>query len=389
MTALALPAVQAIDAHALIAQAIERGTDPAALERLVTLAERMLATQARQAWTGAMVAAQAAFPAILKSKSAEIATRRGGSYNYKYAPLDEIDGALKPVLHEHHFVATWQYDTVTKPGEVGANCRLLHALGHVEESGYFFVPIEPGREDGAGASAPQRAGIASTYARRYSLCAVAGIVPEDDDDARPHGNNGHAPSADAEPPPVTRPDGTVLVTGVEERSGNKKAGGRWVKWVIAFDNDTTADTWIEGDATLARQYQQDQTLVVAVTEQKGQYTNLVSLAPPEPPGPVGDALNLFADEVSGGGYPDPQGDGARDAVPADEARGAQDGAPVDEKLTRALANSAVVAFADKLKLRGPERTKLWAEYCGTKTPADVPLVYLQDLVAELKRRAGE
>ena len=49
-----LPAVRTIDAQALLAQAIDKGTDVDTLERLVALGKDMLELQARQAFAEAM-----------------------------------------------------------------------------------------------------------------------------------------------------------------------------------------------------------------------------------------------------------------------------------------------------------------------------------------------
>lgn len=61
------------------------------------------------------------------------------------------------------------------PGGVLVVTRLLHASGEWIEDDGLFVPATKNDAQGFGS--------ALTYARRYGLCAMAGISPEDDDGA--------------------------------------------------------------------------------------------------------------------------------------------------------------------------------------------------------------
>src|SRR4030095_10791300 len=65
------------------------------------------------------------------------------------------------------------------PHAVEASCVVAHKLGHQEETGFIAMPYgTDGRMNPA-----QAVGSALTYARRYSLLAILGLAPEDDDDA--------------------------------------------------------------------------------------------------------------------------------------------------------------------------------------------------------------
>ncbi len=68
------------------------------------------------------------------------------------------------------------------PNQVVRNCRISHRLGHFEESGDLAMPVDQGKADGMGASPAQRVGIADSYAKRYSLIAVAVLSPEEGED---------------------------------------------------------------------------------------------------------------------------------------------------------------------------------------------------------------
>ena len=79
----------------LLRLAVENKADISTLERLVALAKDVRAEQAKEAWHDAMTAFQQACPAIKKGTKAKIVTRAGASYEYSYAPLDDIMAILR------------------------------------------------------------------------------------------------------------------------------------------------------------------------------------------------------------------------------------------------------------------------------------------------------
>jgi ERF superfamily len=166
-----------VDVQALIAIAVEHGASIETLERLVGLARDIRAVSAREAYYEAIAAFQQRCPPIHKKGKATIVTRSGGSYSYKYAPLDEILSTIQPIMGELGLSVSWRMRM--EPNAVVANCRISHRLGHYEESGDLVMPFQnDGRMNPA-----QVVGSASTYAKRYSLLAILGMSPEDDDDA--------------------------------------------------------------------------------------------------------------------------------------------------------------------------------------------------------------
>ena len=172
-------AIARLDPQALIAKAIEAGSGIDTLERLVTLAKDIRQVSAREAWYDAMAEFQRKCPPIFKTKEARIATRTGGTYAYSYAPLDEILRTIQPVMSELGLSIAWVGSKVEN-NTVYSSCRISHRLGHSEESGLFAMPFQ---NDGR-MNAAQIVGSASTYAKRYSLLAILGMAPEDDDDAQ-------------------------------------------------------------------------------------------------------------------------------------------------------------------------------------------------------------
>ena len=115
----------------------------------------------------ALCAAQAELPAAIK-----------GSVNphlrNKYADLNAIYEAARETLAKHG-LAVVQTMQPTDGGKAHVRTTLLHKSGEWI-AGELVMPLD--RNGG-----PQGMGSAITYARRYSLSAIIGIVTEEDDDA--------------------------------------------------------------------------------------------------------------------------------------------------------------------------------------------------------------
>jgi hypothetical protein len=117
-------------------------------------------------WTEAFVKAQAEFPTIPKTKTADM-----GTYSYSYADLGDTIEAVRPILTKHGLA--FAQSAVTEDDKIGIETRIYHTAGHVEVFGPLYLP--------AGGDA-RAAGSAVTYARRYSLTAALGITSDEDAD---------------------------------------------------------------------------------------------------------------------------------------------------------------------------------------------------------------
>lgn len=158
----------------LLARAVEAGASVEALERLVSLKERVDDRNARAAFFEALADAQEEMPEIPKKRTAQIATRSGGSYSYRYAALEDITRVIRPVLRRHGLSYAW--DVSQGEGALVVTCVLRHIDGH-EERASFPVPVDTS----ARMSDAQKNGAALTYGRRQSLVAVLGLTTADDD----------------------------------------------------------------------------------------------------------------------------------------------------------------------------------------------------------------
>lgn len=105
-------------------------------------------------------------------------------FKSKYADLGAVWEAVKDPLHEHGFAV------IQSPDFEGENMFLkttiLHVGGEKMEGRY---PIRPSKND------PQGVASAITYARRYSISAMLGVIADDDDD-------GNAASSKPSPAPA-------------------------------------------------------------------------------------------------------------------------------------------------------------------------------------------
>jgi hypothetical protein len=188
----------ALSPEGLIALAIRSGTSVDALERLMTLRERLHAEQARAAFFTALTAFQARCPIIPKTKKARIQSATG-SYEYNFAPLDQLAKTIAP--HLEACGLSYTFNTVFQDNAQIVTCYVHHVMGHTEES-TFTSPIDPT----ARMNAMQKSGSSRTYGKRYALEDALGITSgSDDDDARATGLQ-DPPTAEEKHPRI-RPGG--------------------------------------------------------------------------------------------------------------------------------------------------------------------------------------
>lgn len=94
-------------------------------------------------------------------------------FRNRYASLAAVRNAVIPVLAKHGISLT--QDVTTSEGGIACMTILTHSTGQQMRFGPLILPAS--KQDAQGY------GSALTYARRYQLMAVAGVVGDDDDDA--------------------------------------------------------------------------------------------------------------------------------------------------------------------------------------------------------------
>jgi len=128
-----------------------------------------VALEAEAALSTALAKAQGEFPPI--PRTAEVKT---ASYSFRYAPLDAILGAVRPVLSQNGLALVQLLDR-DLDGRPMLRTELRHAEGAQIGAG-FPLPKIP--------DTPQQLGSLLTYLRRYAIVAILGIAPDEDDDAQ-------------------------------------------------------------------------------------------------------------------------------------------------------------------------------------------------------------
>lgn len=186
-TALAAPArmnVLSNPIQELIVQlGIEKAMKPesvAALKELSALSLRLDEVNAEKAFAAAFADLQAELPQVLVSKPIPDNT---GKVRYYIAPYEDIMEQVGPLMTRHGFSISFSSDIREGPLRIAMECTLRHAGGHKSVSGQS---VRIGRGP-PGSSEAQADGAATTYARRYALCATLNIVIEHDTDARNEG----------------------------------------------------------------------------------------------------------------------------------------------------------------------------------------------------------
>jgi len=94
-------------------------------------------------------------------------------FKKRYADLNSIWDSCRDLLHKHG-LSVVQTMADAASGYIAVDTLLVHTTGQWV-SGRLTLPLTK--------ADPQAAGSAITYARRYSLAAIVGIVSDEDDDA--------------------------------------------------------------------------------------------------------------------------------------------------------------------------------------------------------------
>jgi len=164
--------------------ALDPRADVEKLGRMVAMYERQKAKEAELAYNAAKgrILKKLAGIKIVKNRSvlyeAEKGKPRQGTYEaFKYAPLEEIDKHLRPLLAEESMDLSYS-DEPREGGDILIRGRLTHLpKGHYEDS---FMPAPP--DTTGGKSNVQAVGSTNSFLRRYIACNIFNIVVVGDDD---------------------------------------------------------------------------------------------------------------------------------------------------------------------------------------------------------------
>ena len=169
--------------------ALDACADVEKLDRVMALYERLKAKEAELQYNAAKgrILKKLAGIKIVKNRPALYEIENGKPQNgtceaFNYAPLEEIDKHLRPLLAEEQMDLSYS-DEPLESGGIVIRGRLKHLpSGHYEDS-YMPAPLDTT----GGKSEVQAVGSTNSFLRRYVLCNIFNIVVVGDDD---DGNGG-------------------------------------------------------------------------------------------------------------------------------------------------------------------------------------------------------
>lgn len=175
-----LPAVVDNSPAGMMLAALDRGVDPARIEKMLELQERWEANEARKAYNAAFTAFKEEAVRIIKNKQVTDGPLKGKSY----AELFSVVDALTPALSRHGLSASWKL-TKDEKDWLEVTCTLRHVQGHQEQVSMGGPP-----DTGGAKNAVQARASTKSYLERYTLKAICGVAEGgDDNDGGNHGED--------------------------------------------------------------------------------------------------------------------------------------------------------------------------------------------------------
>jgi len=129
-----------------------------------------------------------------------------GHFKTKYADLAACRDAVLPVLAKHGIALVQMAETTEDGRSVELTTTLLHGTERLP-CGTLRLPL-------SGSNLSHALGSALTYMRRYSLCAVAGVAADDDDDGNRYDGKHHDRRPPQRPQRQARPHDAPLRAAV-------------------------------------------------------------------------------------------------------------------------------------------------------------------------------
>lgn len=186
------------EAPSLLAIISRAAADPSVdvdkMERLMAMAERMEARNARTSYYAAMAEMKPDLPIInrrgrieVREKDKQTGQRTGELVqNTSYARWEDIDEAITPILHKNGFALTFR-PGVAQDGKITVTGILTHKEGHSEEAMITLPHDSTGSKN-----AVQAVGSSTSYGKRYAATMLLNIRTKGEDD---DGEAGGAPAA--------------------------------------------------------------------------------------------------------------------------------------------------------------------------------------------------
>lgn len=170
-------------------------------------------------------------------------------FRSRFVSLKGVLDAVRPALHKHGIALVQEIDFDGERSFV--RTILLHTSGQSVESRCPILTSKP--------NDPQAMGSAITYARRYSVAAICGVAPSDEDD------DGEAAVVRSAPRqvPSEKPKDAPPFESLEEAMEAIKSSTNMLKLAAVaermaaskslsdFERDTARNAWLDKKAQLA------------------------------------------------------------------------------------------------------------------------------------------
>jgi hypothetical protein len=188
----------------------------------------------------ALRAAQESLPDVAKNRTAKVKgkTKAGADfeYSYKYADITDVLSAVRPHFARHGL--TILQPTRIDGGSLQVATRIVHdTTGQFEESLYPVAAIGADH---------QALGSALTYARRYALCSMIGLAPDEDADGQHAASSG---PAGGERRPQRDPQPRQQSSAAAKR---EDAWGRFTRTLEGFTDINALEEWWADGTTQAK-----------------------------------------------------------------------------------------------------------------------------------------
>jgi hypothetical protein len=169
-----LPATQSAgDVMSMMIKAAKH-MDTDKLSKLMDLQERILNRNAKSEFAADYVRMKPHLPKVLRTKD-------NTQTKSKYAPLEEINQAVDPVLEQYGF-GTATKVTAQTADSVTVQAELWHRGGHIEETTITMPLDKAGIQGTVNKTGPHATASSVTYAKRVAICALLNISTGDDVD---------------------------------------------------------------------------------------------------------------------------------------------------------------------------------------------------------------
>lgn len=149
--------------------ALDPNADVFKLEKMIELQERVMVRQAKEQFDSAMLQFQIKKPVLEKASK---------GHNSKYAKLEYIQSVIEPVLREFGLFVRWKTEAIND-NKTRITCICTHISGHSETSSMDVSPDKSGNKTDI-----QATGSAISYAQRYTLRSLLGLVIAEDTDGQ-------------------------------------------------------------------------------------------------------------------------------------------------------------------------------------------------------------